>query len=200
MVGKEFPDASVVLLAYAGHVDPPSFASRPNVDIQVTLNAFRAGSQTVALTPDQFMNLWGTKANTLAIYDYWSIPDWSHDEPSFNFFNVQKQLSNLFGHRITGFHAESTYSGGAIGIGPAKVPMVRMLERWAHNYRSISAELAVSYVDISEAARLASSNPAVMARIDDYAGYLHSFWHSSLCYGRCPLETPGDQQWRAREP
>ncbi len=51
--------------------------------------------------------------------------------------------------------------------------MKRMLERWARGYRPISPELAVSYSDINEAEHLAAGNPAVLARIDDYARYLH---------------------------
>jgi hypothetical protein len=51
--------------------------------------------------------------------------------------------------------------------------MKRMLERWARGYRPISPELAVSYCDVDEAERLAAGNPAVLARVDDYARYLH---------------------------
>ena len=58
-------------------------------------------------------------------------------------------------------------------FGPAKVPMKRLLERWARSYRPISSELGWSYHDIADAERLAAGNAAVLARVDDFARYLH---------------------------
>ena len=58
-------------------------------------------------------------------------------------------------------------------FGPAKAPMKRMLERWARHWRPISSELGNSYADIAEAEKLAAGNAAVLARVDDYARYLH---------------------------
>ena len=137
----------------------------------------------------------------MAVYDYWSIPDWSHDEPTFNYLEIATKLRDFHAKNIKGLQAESTYGGGAIGLaqyvaahvmwdtnldehaliedwyatafGPAKSPMKRMLERWAQGYRPISAELGTSYRDIAEAERLAEGNPAIVARIDDFARYLH---------------------------
>ena len=60
-----------------------------------------------------------------------------------------------------------------LAFGPARVPMERMIKRWATSYLPISAELGWSYRDIQEAQTRAVGNPAVIARIDDYAGYLH---------------------------
>ena len=93
------------------------------------------------------------------LYDYWSIPDWTHDEPTFNYLDAAKMLRKYYGYNIRGINAESTFSGGAMGIGqyvashlmwdlnldekaliedwydnafgPAKAPMKRMMERWA---------------------------------------------------------------------
>ena len=200
-VRAAFPDASVVLLAYAGHVDPPSIPLEPNLVVQVTPDAFRGGSATSYLTGDQLTKLWGNFAKTMGNYTYWSIPDWTFDEPTFNYFNIQSMLQALYENHINGFHAESTYSAGAMGIGhylashlmwnpninqeamlndwyqnafgPAKAPMIRMLERWAHKYRPLSVELAASYADLSEAESLAAGDAAVTARIDDYARYVH---------------------------
>ena len=64
-------------------------------------------------------------------------------------------------------------TGTQKAFGPAKAPMKRMLERWAHSFKLISAELGQSFLDLSEAARLSAGNPAVASRIDDYARYLH---------------------------
>jgi len=200
-VRAAFPGASVVLLAYAGHVDPPSIPLEPNVVVQVTPDAFREGSATSYLTGDQFTKLWSKFAKRMGYYTYWSIPDWALDEPTFNYFNTQSMLRALYGNHINGFHAESTYSAGAIGIGhylashlmwnpnlnpeamlndwyqnafgPAEAPMIHMLERWAHEYRPLSVELAASYADLSEAESLARGDAAVTARIDDYARYVH---------------------------
>ncbi len=200
-VRAAFPDASVALLAYGGHVDPPSIPLEPNVVVQVTPDAFREGSTTSYLTGDQFTKLWSKFAETMGIYTYWSIPDWTLDEPAFNYFNTQSMLQAIYGNHINGSHAESTYSAGAMGIGhylashlmwnpninqeamlddwyqnafgPAKAPMIRTLERWAHEYRPLSVELAASYADLSEAESLAAGDAAVTARIDDYARYVH---------------------------
>ncbi|MBI5003684.1 DUF4838 domain-containing protein, partial [Candidatus Kaiserbacteria bacterium] len=196
----EFPDANAITLAYAAHADPPTFPLESNVFVQPAF-AFRIGPKTANLDGDQWVALWSTKVSTMGIYDYWSIPDWTHDEPSFNYLTVGSMIRNFYAKKIKGINAESTYSMGAMGIGhyvashvmwdttiddtklidewytlafgPAKAPMKRMMERWATSYRPISAELGTSYQDIQQAENLAANNPAVQARIDDYARYLH---------------------------
>lgn len=201
MVRAESPDAEVILLAYASHSDPPTFALEPNVIIQPAF-AFRGSPKTANLTNQEWIALWKTKANKMAVYDYWSIPDWAHEEPTFNYLDMStKQLRYWQDNNIKGMHSESSYGMGAMGIGhylsahlmwdmtlnpsalteewytlafgPAKAPMKRMLERWATSYMPISAELGASYRDIKEAENLVASNPAVQARVDDCARYLH---------------------------
>ena len=199
-VRKEFPDVSVVLLAYATRSDPPTFALEPNFIVQPAMG-LRGGRKTANLTMDEWLTVWAAKAKNMALYTYWSIPDWSHDEPTFNYLDMAKQLRDLYAKNIKGICAESTYSGGAMGLsqyvaahlmwdinldehalieewydkafGPAKAPMKRMMERWAQNYRPLSAELGASYRDLDEAERLAAGDPAVIVRLDDYARYLH---------------------------
>ena len=199
-VRAEFPDVSVVMLAYAQRSDPPTFPLEPNFIVQPAF-AFRYGRKTAGLSNEEWLALWKAKAKTLAVYDYWSIPDWSHDEPTFNFLDVAKKLRYYHDNHVKGICAETTVGGGAMGIGqyvashvmwdpdlderaliedwyqnafgPAKTPMKRMLERWAHGYRPISAELGASYCDIDEAERLAVGNPAILAQVDDFARYLH---------------------------
>jgi hypothetical protein len=200
-VAAEVPGASVVLLAYAGHADPPTFPLESNVIIQVTPYAFRGGSKTEQLSPDAFIALWGKKAKTLAMYDYWSIPDWSWEEPTFNFLDIPSQLRAWFKNNVKGVQAESTYGSGAMGIGHyvashmmwdlsldekalieefydkafsvAKAPMKRLLERWAQSYKPLASELSLSFRDMHEAMGLAASDPVIANRVDDFARYLH---------------------------
>jgi len=200
LVRQEFPDVSVVMLAYATRSDPPTFPLEPNFIVEPALG-LRGGRKTADLTMDEWLSAWAAKANNMALYTYWSIPDWTHDEPSFNYLEVAKQLREWYGKNIKGINAESTWSGGAMGLaqyvaahvmwnpniddkaliedwyttafGPAKAPMKRMMERWTTSYRPIAGELGASYRDLDEAERLAVGNPAVLARVDDYVRYLH---------------------------
>jgi Domain of unknown function (DUF4838) len=190
-----YPDASVVLLAYAGHAAPPSFPLEPNVIVQLTPYAFQD------MAPDRFIQLWRTKAARLTLYDYWSIPDWENDEPTFKYLALGDKLRYWRANNIEGLNAESTYGVGAVGLGhylaahlmwapdsderalladwydkafgPAKEPMKRMLERWATSFLLTSAELGTSYRDVSEALALAANDAAAVARVADYGRYLH---------------------------
>lgn len=194
-VRKEFPGARVILLAYAGHAEPPSFPLEPNVIVQVTPYAFQGEP------PEIFIARWKEKAASLAIYDYWSIPDWSHDEPVFDYLSIANRLRYWRANNIEGVNAESTYGAGAMGLGhyvashvmwdislneralieewydrafgTAKQPMKQMLERWARSFRLTSAELGASFRDIDEAEQLAAADSAVVDRVDDFARYLH---------------------------
>lgn len=194
-VRSAYPDASVILLAYAGHADPPSFQLEPNVIVQVTPYAFQD------TPPEQFIAAWQAKAPRLTLYDYWSIPDWSGDEPTFNYLTIGHKLRYWHRSNIEGLNAESSYGAGAMGLGhyvaahlmwaldrdagaiieewyekafgPAKAPMKRMLERWATSFRLTSAELGASFRDVSAALGLASNDPAAASRIADYGRYLH---------------------------
>ena len=198
-VRAEFPDVSVIMYAYALRSDPPSFPLEPNFVVQPC--SWRGGKKTARLSYDEWLAAWKAKGRDMATYDFWSIPDWDHDEPTFNYLDMAKKLRDWYSCNIKGVMAETTSSGGAMAIGqyvashlmwdlnlddkaliedwydnafgPAKAPMKRMMERWARGYRPISTELGMSYHDIDEAERLATNNPAVLARVDDYAKYLH---------------------------
>ena len=189
------PGASVILLAYAGHAAPPSFDLEPNVIVQVTPYAFQDTD------PSRFIAAWAKKAPRLTVYDYWSIPDWTHDEPSFDYTTLASRLRDWRSNKIEGANAESTYGAGAMGLGhyiaahlmwdlnlnegaltedwferafgPAKVPMRRMMDRWAHSFRLTSSELGLTYNDLQAAARLAQGQPSFVARIDDFIRYVH---------------------------
>ena len=181
--------------------DPPTFPLEPNVIVHHC--GWRAGRKTARLTEDEHIAAWKAKTDPrpMAKYEYWSIVDWAHEQPEFNYLDLAKKLRTDYSRNIKAFYAESTPGGGAMGIGqylashlwwdihaddraliedwyenafgPAKAPMKRMLERWARHWRPISSELGNSYADIGEAEKLAAGNAAVLARVDDYARYLH---------------------------
>ena len=187
-------EASVVLLAYAGHADPPSFALEPNVIVQVTPYAFQSRPA------EQFIADWARKARRLAIYDYWSIPDWSWDEPSFDLQGLSTRLRHWRTERIEAINAETTYGAGAMGLGhylaahlmwnqgldqhaleddwfetafgAAKAPMRQMFARWGKAFTLNSPEIGASFRDLSAAERLAADSPAVVARLDDLVRYV----------------------------
>jgi hypothetical protein len=195
-VRAEFPDGWVNLYGYNEHAIPPSFPLEPNVYVSIIPYAF----QTTGLSPEEFIKVWGKKVSRMSIYDYWSIPDWTHDMPSFNYLSTPASKLKLWHeNNIEGFSSESTYSAGAMGIGwylaahqmwdlktdqnavlndfydtafgAARPPMQRMLERWATSFKLTGYELAWSYRDLQEALKLAKT-PEVKARLADYGRYL----------------------------
>ena len=200
-VRKEFLDVSVIMLAYAGRSDPPSFELEPNFIVQPCFS--RAGRKTAKLSDDEWLAAWKAKTapRPMATYDYWSIYEWTHDQPEFNYLELAKKLRRFYSCNIKALYAETSPGGGPMGIGqylashlmwdinldekaliedwyenafgPAKVPMKRMMERWARHWHPISSELGESYQDIAKAEKLAAGNPADLARVDDYARYLH---------------------------
>jgi len=196
-VAKAVPGAWVNLYAYHEHAAPPSFPLEPNVYISLIPYAF----QRTGLSPEEFIKVWGRKTKRIGMYDYWSIPDWSTDYPSFDFVRTPRSKIRFWrDNNVEGFSAESTYSGGAMGpgwyvasrlmwnpdqddaavltewfdysFGPAKTPMRRMTERWAAGFSLIGNELALSYRDLVAAKALAKDRPDVLARLADYGRYL----------------------------
>jgi hypothetical protein len=200
-VRAEFPEVSVIMLAYAARSDPPSFPLEPNFIVQPC--SWRGGRKTARLSEDEWLATWKAKSepNPMATYVYWSIFEWTHDQPEFNYLDLANRLRRYYSYNIKALFAETTTGGGAMGIGqylaahlmwdihlderaliedwyenafgPAREPMKRMMERWARHYHPISSELGSSYQDIAEAEKLAAGNEAVLARVDDYARYLH---------------------------
>jgi hypothetical protein len=196
-VRREFPDGWVNLYGYNEHSAPPSFALEPNVYVSVIPYGFnRSGLQ-----PEEFIRAWGKKASRIGLYDYWSIPDWNQDLPTFDFANTPREKLRFWqANSVEGFSSESTYSTGAMGptwylsarlmwnpqandtsildewfhlaFGTAERPMRRMIERWAGGFLLIGNELALSYSDLSEARKLAHNDAAVLRRIADYGRYL----------------------------
>ena len=193
---KEFPDAHASLFAYNLHADVPNIPIEPNVYVTIIPYAFLRSGQD----PEDFVRAWAKKKSPLSIYDYWSIPDWAADQPTFDFLNTPaKKLRFWHSQGIEGLIAESTFSAGAMGLawhiaghlmwdpsrdpklyedlflresfGSGEPPMRRMLERWASGFLLSSIELHDSFADLSEAfAR--SKSASVDARLADFAGYL----------------------------
>lgn len=214
-VAKEFPDGHVSLLAYGEHAAVPSFALEPNMFVSVVPYGF----QRTGLSPEELIEAWAEKLPELGMYDYWSIPDWAQDQPNFNFIHTAAEKIRFWHeHHVVSFTSESTFSAGAMGpgwhvssrllwdpsidvnavlkdfyanaFGPARQPMQRMLERWANGFVLTEHELGLSYADLVAARKLAVNDSAVMARLDDYAGYLHylrllhEFQHPASAAGR----------------
>ncbi|MEO6909140.1 MAG: DUF4838 domain-containing protein, partial [Abditibacteriaceae bacterium] len=195
-VRKEFPDGYVNLYAYADHSAPPSFALEPNVYVTIIPYGFNYSG----MQPNEFIKAWGEKTSRLSVYDYWNIPDWTWDQPLFNYLTVPKEKLGYWNkHNVEGFSSETTYSAGAMGIGwylasrimwnpdvdqnwfltdfynksfgPAAPPMKRMLERWANSFLLSSQEMAMSFRDLQDAEKLAGDDKEIQARIDDFAKY-----------------------------
>jgi hypothetical protein len=196
-VRREFPDGRVSLFAYNEHAPVPSIPIEPNVYVQVIPYAFQRTGQT----PDQLLDAWSKKVPRLGIYDYWSIPDWSHDLPTFDPLGFGPARMRGWQRRgVDSFLCESTFSSGSMGpawyigarvawdpktdvdalfteftrdcFGAGAAPMQRMLTRWSKGFYLTSHELGLTYRDLQEGAQLAKDDPAALARIADYGRYV----------------------------
>jgi len=197
VVAKEFPGRRVSLLAYNKHAAVPGIALEPNVYVVATPYGFNR----TGLSPEEYLAAWGEKkASDLGLYDYWAIPDWSHGLPDVSFEEMAAKVRLWHADHVDGAALESDYGAGAIGVvwylasrlfwdpetdihavlddyyskafGEARVPMERMIGRWGGGYHLTEGELGQSYRDIQEARALAG-DPAVVARVNDFALYLH---------------------------
>lgn len=208
------PDGRVSLFAYNEHAAPPSFPLEPNVYVQAIPYAF----QRTGLSPDQLLDAWSQHVPRLGVYDYWSIPDWSRDLPSFDPLGFgPDRLRGWHARGVDSFLCESTFSHGAMGaawwigsrlawepqtdvaslfeeflhdsFGPGKAPMRRMLTRWADRFTLTSHELALSFRDLDEAWRLAEGDEAVQSRIADYGRYVE-YLRLNFEYQQAPRGSP----------
>ncbi len=195
MIKTAYSDASVILLAYAGHADPPSFVLDPNVIVQMAPYKFQGFG-----APEDFIAAWAAKASTFAVYDYWLIPVWSPDTPHSDYLNRPSILRYLYNNNVRGMFDETTQGAGPMGIehyvaqhimwdptlddkvieddwytqafGPAKAPMKLMMERWELGYFATAIDFANSYQNLNQAEQLVAGYPAYQARVDDFARYL----------------------------
>jgi hypothetical protein len=197
-VEQEFPGRYASLYAYNEHAAVPSIALEPNVYVTVIPYGF----QRTGMPGDDLIAAWSRKIPRMSLYDYWSIPDWESDLPSFDFVRrPADRIRYWHEHGIEGFSGESTHSAGAVGLawhlagrlmwdpktdekkviaefyewcfGKAAPPMKRMLERWSDGFLLTTHELGLSYRDLRAARELAASDESVLTRLDDYARYLH---------------------------
>ncbi len=195
-VAKKFPGRYVSLLAYNEHAAVPSVELEPNVYVVVVPYGF----QRTGYSGDELIQQWGKKVKFFGVYDYWSIPDWNHDMPSLSYLSTpSKKIRFWAKNNVAAYLSESTYSSGAVGItwylasrllwnpdvdekklledfyskafGQARVPMQRMLERWANSFTLTDHELALSLRDIVEADKLANTSE-IKSRINDYKKYI----------------------------
>lgn len=195
-VAKEFPGKYVNLYAYNTHAAPPHFPIEPNVIVSIVPYGF----QRTGMTPEEFIIAWGKKCDALAMYDYWNIPDWSHNLPDMSPRTVAEKIRFWREHGVKYFNAESTYSGGSMGLswyvgarllwdpsrdvetlendyfqkafGPARAPIRRMYGRWGENLILSDHELALCYRDLRDALAL-TDDPAITARLVDLGRYVH---------------------------
>lgn len=192
------PRAEVALYAYLKHAPLPSFPLEPNVRVWVIPYSFNK----LMNSPAGIIRDWSEKSHLpLGIYDYWSITQWVKCRPKFDFVRTPAQRIRLWHELgVRGALLETTASSGAIGLGlyqasklmwnpdtdvhrlldefyeecfgPAAAPMKRMLEGWADDYTDTPNMLAHAFRDLHEARKLAAGHPAIMARLDDYTGYV----------------------------
>lgn len=196
-VASEYPDGRVSLFAYNEHAAVPSIPLEPNVYVMVIPYAF----QRTGLSPDQLLDAWSAKVPRMGVYDYWSIPDWSHDLPTFDSLRFgPDRLRGWHERGVDSFLCESTYSSGAMGpawyiasrlawnpetdvdslfeefltdcFGTAAEPMRRMLRRWSNGFYLTSHELALSFRDVESAWQLSAGDHATQRRVADYGRYV----------------------------
>ena len=218
-VAKEFPDAHVSLLAYNKHAAVPKIALEKNVHVMVAPYAF----QRTNLSPDRLLEAWSKKVPAMSVYDYWSIPDWSKDLPTFDYRHKGPERMRFWNAmNVKGFNCESTFSGGAMGaawylharlawdpkldesrvldefyelsFGPAKKPMQRMLERWSAGFYLTSHELGLSFRDLDEAWKLTDAQSPQRARVADFIRYVQ-YLRLRFEYQQSPRNT--DERGRA---
>lgn len=194
-IRKKHPEAHVNTSAYHKHAPIPNTKIESNVWIRVIPYAF----QSVA-SPEVFLEDWVSKQKKLVVYDYFSIPPWEFDLPTFDFKEALPQKMKYWKSLgAKGVGVETTYSKGAMGLGlylygrlswdtntniereleafysncfgKAKAPMKRMLERWSAGFMG-QEDLAFSYSDLEEAERLAK-NKKVKKRINEFKAYVN---------------------------
>ena len=194
---ERFPGSRVSLYAYNDHAAPPSIELEPNVHVWVIPYAF----QRTGLSGDDLLRAWGRRASKLSLYDYWSIPDWNKELPTFDFReHPAERLRFWHNNGVRALKFESTYGAGAMGLGlhvasrlmwdidrdheqvleafydrafgDAAEPMRRMLERWRQDFLLSDHELAMSFRDLRRAYDRSTGEPAVRARVGDYVRYV----------------------------
>ncbi len=195
-VQKQYPGRLVNLYGYNDHAFPPSIPVEPNVYIMLV----PYGLHRTGLSPEQFIAAWSNKSPHMGVYGYWSLTDWSNDQPDFDCpTRVARDIRYWHTHGLHGASLQSTASAGAIGrvmylaskllwhpdadenavlaefdqlaFGAAAEPTGRMLARWGAGFLLSEQELALSFADLQQA-YAATDDPAIIARLDDLTRYV----------------------------
>ncbi len=194
-VAKEFPGTYVSLYAYSDHAALPTFPLEPNVYVVVIPDAW----QRTGLAADDLLRAWRQRQKgPLGVYTYWALPDWTNDQPSFDWRSTPVERIRFWhslGLKSAGI--ETSYSAGAMGLGlylssrllwnpavddkaltdeffrlafgAAAAPMRRVFERWTGGLKEIYLPLA--FRDLVEARTLATA-PEARKRIKDVEEYV----------------------------
>jgi len=196
-INKKYPNILVSLLAYSEHAAPPDFQLEDN--ILVTLSPYRF--QTYS-SPNEMIEVWGTKAKHLQVLDYWALIVYNNGKPDKGFLDVASQKINQWGNNnVLSAQIETTYGIGPAGIplylfarlsfdedadaksitkemmsdlfGSAAPDMKRLFERWSNDGYQRKKEEYLSFRDF-EKAKKSTRDELVLKRIEQWEFY-HAF-------------------------
>lgn len=196
---REFPEKWVGLYAYAGHSEPPHFPLKPGVYIQVT-TGFRYTKLTFEEQIEAFRKLGATVGvyDYFSVYPWdWDMPGAAK---AGRIFELAAAIRHYHQLGLTTYDAESSCNWGPNGLGywmaahlmwdpnldpeslfhdfcerafgPARDHVARIYRRWAKGERFSQRNLKLALLDL-EQAYAAVSEPAIRARLDRIAMYLH---------------------------
>jgi hypothetical protein len=199
---EAYSDATVHLYAYNQHTHTPSFPIEGNVIVRLIPYGFQREYTSPRTMIEDWADNASVNGATIGIYDYWNINDWENDKPAFNFKTIlEDKLAYWADIGIDYFGVESTNASFPMGpglwvawqmswdssldpvvlreefyddcFGVAKAPMKEMIERWSSRFVNDPAEFGLAYENLDAAMDLAVGNDVVLARIRDYAMYVH---------------------------
>jgi hypothetical protein len=202
----EHRGSAVNLYSYASRADVPQIPLEPNVLVVLVPYAFH--SQYTGKTADEMIQGWVEKraANPrgrfrMAVYDYWTIPDWSWDQPDLALARVGQRLAAWRAAGIEAISNESTYGLGPLGVhwfvvsrlawdasldvdaaarswfadafGVAAPPVERMYRRfWTRGWSANALDLSEALASMKEADALAPAEGPVRRRLAAVQGYV----------------------------
>ncbi len=198
-VRQEFPDKWVGLYAYAGHSEPPRFPLRPGVYVQVT-TGFRYTNLTFEEQVESFRKLGAAVGvyDYFSVYPWdWDMPGAAKAGRVFELAAAIRHYHEL---GLTTYDAESSCNWGPNGLGywmaahlmwdpnldpeglfqdfcdrafgPASQHMARIYRRWTSGERFSQRQLKLALLDLQKA-YASTDDPAIRARLDRIAMYLH---------------------------
>lgn len=198
-VRRKFPDKWVGLYAYAGHSEPPHFALKPGVYVQVT-----TGFRYTKLTFEEQVEAFRKLGAAVGVYDYFSVYPWDWDMPgaakASRVFELAAAIRHYHELGLTTYDAESSCNWGPNGLGywmaahlmwdpnldpetlfqdfcdrafgPASQHVARIYRRWADGERLSPRQLKLALLDLQQA-YASTDDPTIRQRLDRIAMYLH---------------------------